>query len=67
MLTEPLDASVTAEWFREPGPEILFADGSFQAVATYQIRFSDDVAPIMTVSYSGTITRDSANAIVLTR
>lgn len=64
---QPLDASVTAEWYRDPGPEIRFVDGSFQAVSSYTIRFSDDTEPTMTVSYSGTLTRDSANAIALVR
>ncbi|MBZ2197960.1 hypothetical protein [Occultella gossypii] len=63
---QPLDASVTAEWFREPGPEILFIDGNYQATSTYSVRFSDDNVSIMTVSYTGTVTRDAAGAIGFT-
>ncbi|WP_163541249.1 hypothetical protein [Occultella kanbiaonis] len=65
-LEQPLDPSVTAEWFREPGPEILFIDGTYQATSTYRIVFSDDNVSIMTVSYTGTVTRDAAGAIDFT-
>ncbi|MFD0559577.1 hypothetical protein FB566_0224 [Stackebrandtia endophytica] len=64
---EPFDGSVTAEWFRGPGPEIRLVDGGYQATANYQVRFSNDTAPVMTVSYTGTIGRDASGAVTFTR
>ena len=65
-LSEPLDSSVTAEWFREPGPEIYFTDDGYRATSTYQVVFSDDAAPTMTVSYTGIVSRDPAGTIIFT-
>lgn len=67
VVPEPLDSAVTAEWFREPGPEFRFVDGRFEATSSAQVRFSDDTLPLTTVSYSGTISRDASGRIVLTR
>jgi hypothetical protein len=65
-LPEPLGESVTAEWFREPGPVFTLIDGEYHATSSFRVRFSDDALPITTVSYTGVLTRDPAGAIAFT-
>ncbi|MDD9151015.1 hypothetical protein PUY80_00375 [Plantibacter flavus] len=67
VLPGPLGDAVTAEWFREPGPEIVLIDGEYHATSAFRIRFSDDALPILTVSYTGVLTRDAAGTIAFTR
>lgn len=63
---EPREASDT-EWFRQPGPEIRYLDGEFQATVPYKVVFWDgDVSTTLDASYSGTISRDDSGTIVFT-
>jgi hypothetical protein len=64
--TMSLPVPDAADWFRESGPDTLWNGQGFTMTATYLIQ-SDRWPMNITGTYSGTVTRDAAGAVILTR
>ncbi|MFJ1512984.1 hypothetical protein [Cellulosimicrobium funkei] len=57
------------EWFAEPGPEIRYVDGVYEATARYTVLIRDggDLPAEVHASYTGTVSRDATGKITFTR
>lgn len=68
-LVENARETSRTEWFAEPGPEIRYVDGAYEATAEYTVLLWDDGdLPVeVRASYTGTVARDAAGKVTFTR
>jgi len=62
----PGAATSSGEWFRDSGIDIRMKGDGYEATSSYTFR-NDELPDLITVSYTGTVTRGASGAVVFAR
>jgi len=62
----PGAATSSGEWFRDSGLDVRMKGDGYEATSSYTFR-NDELPDLITISYTGTVTRDASGTVVFSR